>query len=459
MNIKFNKIFVIFGLSVSILLSGCTSDGKFGINKFKHQTPLIKDDIKKKGKIEVDKTAEMGPKPAIADVIKLGKRKQISSQKQRNYLLISDDYKLLKQNVSFKFQNLDYKSAMELMAKAGEINILIGDDGFICNRTCSAIRTEKPRDEIRIFILGGSSVAGHGVDDGNSTISGQLEQMLLSSDVFLGKNIRVINAGIGEAYSAQEAGLLLHKISIYDPDFIISFNGYNDYRQWEYSSFYPFINRYSNYIRPNLHSYDYTVIEGLERVQRPGGAILHTLNLLAMEFPLFYYTTALAKHLRLKAIVKPRAPSTLPLDPLPPPSPEVMYRTDRNSIVSYIKNIKMMAGIATSLGSRSIHCLQPTLPFRNDSGDVRKKSLVGIENKYIDEPDPIQRINGYFRAAKSEFSKLKKLNSKTSKFCDLTDLFAMTDAQTYTDQIHYSLTGNKLIAKALMDQVLSLSKF
>ena len=70
----------------------------------------------------------MGPQPATGDVIKLGKRKQISSQKQRNYLLISDDYKLLKQNVSFKFQNLDYKSAMELMAKAGEINILIGDE-------------------------------------------------------------------------------------------------------------------------------------------------------------------------------------------------------------------------------------------------------------------------------------------------------------------------------------------
>ena len=128
MNIKFSKIFVIFGLFVLILLSGCTSDGKFGIKKFKHETPLIKDDIKKKGAIEVDKTAKMGPQPATGDVIKLGKRKQISSQKQRNYLLISDDYKLLKQNVSFKFQNLDYKSAMELMAKAGEINILIGDE-------------------------------------------------------------------------------------------------------------------------------------------------------------------------------------------------------------------------------------------------------------------------------------------------------------------------------------------
>ena len=74
MNIKFSKIFVIFVLFASILLSGCTSDGKFGIKKFKHETPLIKDDIKKKGAIEVDKTAKMGPQPATGDVIKLGKR-------------------------------------------------------------------------------------------------------------------------------------------------------------------------------------------------------------------------------------------------------------------------------------------------------------------------------------------------------------------------------------------------
>ncbi len=128
MNIRSYKNFILIFLFSTLFLSGCTQDGKFGVKKFKHNTPLIKEDIRKKGKIEVDKTAEMGPQPAEADVIKLGKRKQISSQKQRNYLLISDDYKLLKQNVSFKFQNLDYKTAMELMAKAGEINILVGDE-------------------------------------------------------------------------------------------------------------------------------------------------------------------------------------------------------------------------------------------------------------------------------------------------------------------------------------------
>ena len=49
-------------------------------------------------------------------------------QRKRNYLLIPDNYKSLKQNVSFKFQNLDYKEAMTLMAEVGEINILVGDE-------------------------------------------------------------------------------------------------------------------------------------------------------------------------------------------------------------------------------------------------------------------------------------------------------------------------------------------
>ena len=128
MNIKKFKFLILFSFVSALLLSGCATDPNFGKKKFKHNTPLIKDDIKKKGRIEVDKTASMGPQPAEGDVIKLGKRKQISSQKTRNYLLIGDEYKLLKQSVSFKFQNLDYRTAIELMAKAGEINILIGDE-------------------------------------------------------------------------------------------------------------------------------------------------------------------------------------------------------------------------------------------------------------------------------------------------------------------------------------------
>ena len=95
---------------------------------FKHDTPLIKTDVKKLGKKELEKSAEMGPTPIEGDVIKLEKRKQLSSVKEKNYLLISDEFSELKQNVSFKFQALDFKEAMSLMAEIGNINILVGDE-------------------------------------------------------------------------------------------------------------------------------------------------------------------------------------------------------------------------------------------------------------------------------------------------------------------------------------------
>ena len=127
MNFKYFK-FITPAILLSIFLAGCTADGKFKKGGFKHNTPLIKEDIRITGKETVDKTIEMGPQPIEGDVIKLGKRKQISSQQKTNYLLIPESYKSLKQNVSFKFQNLDYKEAMNLMAQAGDINILVGEE-------------------------------------------------------------------------------------------------------------------------------------------------------------------------------------------------------------------------------------------------------------------------------------------------------------------------------------------
>ena len=121
-----NKISYILIPLLFLLLSSCAE--KMAKKKFKHDTPLIKTDVKKLGKKELETSAEMGPIPVEGDVVKLKKRRQLSSVKERNYLLISEEFESLKQNVSFKFQNLDYKEAMALMAEIGNINILIGDE-------------------------------------------------------------------------------------------------------------------------------------------------------------------------------------------------------------------------------------------------------------------------------------------------------------------------------------------
>jgi len=118
-------------LILGFILSGCANSqfAKKYNKPFKHNTPLIKsNDITKSGKSEISKTLDMGPKPVEGDTRKLGKRKKISSEAQRNYLIISDNFPLLKQRVTIKFKNLDFKETMHLMGKIGEINVLVGDE-------------------------------------------------------------------------------------------------------------------------------------------------------------------------------------------------------------------------------------------------------------------------------------------------------------------------------------------
>ena len=126
MNTKnFINLFVL--LFLILFLNGCQTVQK--ANKpFKHNTPLIKDDVREKGKMEVAKTLDMGPKPVEGDTRKLEKRKKISSESQRNYLLIPDTFPMLKQRITLKFKNLDFKETMKLMGKIGEINVLVGDE-------------------------------------------------------------------------------------------------------------------------------------------------------------------------------------------------------------------------------------------------------------------------------------------------------------------------------------------
>ena len=127
---KINQFLVL--LMVSLILSGCVvnKDGKYGLKKkepwkLKGNFPT---DIQAKGKAEISKTIELGPKPVSTDNKKIKKRKIISSEIQKNYLSIPDKYPLLKQNVTFKFKNIEFKEVMLLMGKVGKINILVGEE-------------------------------------------------------------------------------------------------------------------------------------------------------------------------------------------------------------------------------------------------------------------------------------------------------------------------------------------
>ena len=116
MNTKFLKILPLLSFLI-IILNGCATGPLKKSKGFKHNTPLIKEDVRKTGKLEVEKTVAMGPQPVLGDTDLLEKRKKISSQQKRNYLLIPDEFSSLKQEISFSFKKYNIKNFHDINFK------------------------------------------------------------------------------------------------------------------------------------------------------------------------------------------------------------------------------------------------------------------------------------------------------------------------------------------------------
>tara|TARA_B100000029_G_scaffold98987_1_gene89206 strand:+ start:2196 stop:3269 length:1074 start_codon:yes stop_codon:yes gene_type:complete len=84
----------------------------------------------------------------------------------------------------------------------------------------------KPSDTFRIFVVGGSTTFGFGTIADDTSIPGFLQQQFNQSE----KNVEVINAGIGAAWSFSEKFLIENYIQNYEPDLVVVYDGANDSR-------------------------------------------------------------------------------------------------------------------------------------------------------------------------------------------------------------------------------------
>tara|TARA_Y100001936_G_scaffold38600_2_gene36806 strand:- start:32 stop:1588 length:1557 start_codon:yes stop_codon:yes gene_type:complete len=91
---------------------------------------------------------------------------------------------------------------------------------------------EKSAGTFRIFMLGGSTMFGHGATSDKTTIPGYMETFF--EDVDNNLNIEIINSGIQGADSFNELNLIKTRLLELDPDMLIIYDGWNDLRT-EYS--------------------------------------------------------------------------------------------------------------------------------------------------------------------------------------------------------------------------------
>lgn len=108
----------------------------------------------------------------------------------------------------------------------------INECGYISNQRFEENCLSKlfSKDSFKIFLIGGSSMAGSGVENNEDTISGILQATL--SDEYPSKNFQVFNFGAGGSYTFRQASLVLSELLNYEPDIILSFDGFNDAFYW-----------------------------------------------------------------------------------------------------------------------------------------------------------------------------------------------------------------------------------
>ena len=87
---------------------------------------------------------------------------------------------------------------------------------------------QKSGTDFRISIVGGSTTFGTGVED-DETWPVYLQQII--NEKITGKDVEVINFGVGGGTSKSESDLIKNKITSLDPDLIIMYDGWNDLRK------------------------------------------------------------------------------------------------------------------------------------------------------------------------------------------------------------------------------------
>ncbi len=114
-------------------------------------------------------------------------------------------------------------SGMELIPNQQSETISINSLGFRGDE----FTVEKPDTTYRVFMLGGSTMFGHGATSDDTTIPGYLQQFLNEKNQ---SDFQIINSGIQGADSNTELKLLENKIIQFSPDLVIVYDGWNDLR-------------------------------------------------------------------------------------------------------------------------------------------------------------------------------------------------------------------------------------
>jgi lysophospholipase L1-like esterase len=341
----------------------------------------------------------------------------------------------------------------------------INEQGF---RYHESLSINKPQNEIRIFILGGSTAFGYLNANNESTIAHQLEQRLeqrvqqqqtqpetYRPDVFpffqplreeamakppkirQGK-YRVINAAIPGYTSGNQLGKLALEILPYQPDLIIVLDGYGDlmlssnYEAMEIPKIEKYLANAPAHFEAYLEQYLQQKFE----------------NIYLIKLAQKWFNSSDFSQVNQSLVIKEEAHKPL-VNYLSQDEGELKRRVQR-----YQENQRKLVNLSNKIGIPVILALQPEITGRNPDKLSDSERVIVQE---LGESYQNRLPNQYPHLAQS-LKELAKINPKNIRILDLYKLNDNYPSPSFVDAVHLTEAANKIIADQLYYTITSLEK-
>ena len=321
----------------------------------------------------------------------------------------------------------------------------INDESF---KDFKDVPVEKPADEFRVIVCGGSVVFGRGPVPPADAVSDYYEvtfrwniphlmEKILNADPAIrakihNKKVRVINAGVAGYVYQNDFERYLAKLRLFHPDLLVSLDGANEVhtvarplKDWNYFTEGPY----------------YEVIGDVMNVNRRG--LMNYITLWLKRNTYFFTWLALRGGEGPGILMEDRGFAAHPQDA----TPEMIAYRDRN-IRQVADVVAIFHETLKTDGVPHVLALQPM--FRNC-----KKKRSPLEER-IEAVTGMQKI-GFYDAAQTYDVLVKQIKERCREInfeiVDLTGIFDNVKSWVFTDWCHVTNGGNYILAKALVNQV------
>lgn len=329
--------------------------------------------------------------------------------------------------------------------KLGNSLEFINEESF---KDTDSVPRDKPADEFRVIVTGGSVVYGRGPVPPADVVCDFYEvtyrwtiphiiEKLMNADPEIrshigGKTVRVINAGVAGFVYQNNLMRYLAKLRLYDPDLLIALDGANEVhtvarplKDWNYFTEGPY----------------FEVVTEVMDMSKAG--FMNYLTLWLKRNTYFFTWLAMSKGEGPGILMENRGFAAHPQDPTP-------------EMIDYLnKNVGQVADVATIyhkvLETDKVPHVFALQPMFKNSG--KKRTPLEQEIEKVTGMDKI----GFYDAAKTYDTLVERVISRAAQdgfqIIDLTKLFDTTNEWVFTDWCHLTNGANFIVAKALVAEV------